>query len=95
LGFPIGLEPEISDFINQVEISLNTGDVVVLYTDGITEAENPQSEQYGLENLCRGLKANYDRSAFQIRSQIIHDLKMHISTQKIFDDITLLVIKQN
>jgi len=95
LGFPIGLEPEITDFINHIQICLNTGDVVVLYTDGITEAENIDFVQYGLDNLCRVLRANLGGSALQIREQMVRDLKTHIGTQKVFDDITLLVIKQN
>ena len=37
LGFPIGLDADIADFVDRVE--LHPGDIVVLYTDGITEAE--------------------------------------------------------
>ncbi len=40
LGFPIGLDEDIADFVNQATIPLNPSDVVVLYTDSITEAEN-------------------------------------------------------
>jgi len=49
LGFPIGLEEDIAAFVAQEKVTLNAGDVVVLYTDGITEAENLDREQYGLE----------------------------------------------
>jgi serine phosphatase RsbU (regulator of sigma subunit) len=38
LGFPIGLVEEIGEFIVSSEVQLNSGDVVVLYTDGIPEA---------------------------------------------------------
>ncbi|HBB31881.1 MAG TPA: hypothetical protein DDZ80_26350 [Cyanobacteria bacterium UBA8803] len=40
LGFPLGLEADIAPFVAQAEVKLNPGDGVVLYTDGITEAEN-------------------------------------------------------
>ena len=39
LGFPLGLEEDIADFVAETKVSLNQGDVVALYTDGITEAE--------------------------------------------------------
>jgi PAS domain S-box-containing protein len=56
LGFPIGLEPYINDFIGKTEVDLNLNDIAVLYTDGVTEAENMDKEQYGLERLCEIVK---------------------------------------
>ncbi|OCQ96670.1 hypothetical protein BCD67_16260 [Oscillatoriales cyanobacterium USR001] len=94
LGFPIGLEPEIGDFIAQQEIPLNPGDVVVLYTDGITEAENINKVLYGLERLCELVVENRQASAEEIKRVVIDDVRQHIGSQKVFDDITLVVIKQ-
>jgi serine phosphatase RsbU (regulator of sigma subunit) len=94
LGFPIGLEEDIADFICHAEIQLNVGDVVVLYTDGITEAENNLGEYYGLERLCKMVQKNYQSSAKEIRKRLIQDLHQHIGNHKIYDDITLVIIKQ-
>jgi signal transduction histidine kinase/serine phosphatase RsbU (regulator of sigma subunit) len=94
LGFPIGLEKEIYDFIASVEVRLNTGDVVVLYTDGITEAENINRGFYGLERLKSVVRSNYQKGAMEIRNAVIEDLWLHIGNQKVFDDITLVVLKQ-
>ena len=94
LGFPIGLEEEISGFLDQKQINLDAGDVMVLYTDGITEAENEQRKLYGLDRLCEVIRVNVDGSASHIRQVVIDDLRSHIGTQKIYDDITLLVLKQ-
>ncbi len=94
LGFPIGLEDEITSFISQTEVKLEKDDLAVLYTDGVTEAENMTREQYGLDRLCAALKRNYQLSAQEIRQAVIADLRSHIGTQKIYDDITLLVLKQ-
>jgi len=94
LGFPIGLEEEISEFLSQKHIRLETGDVVVLYTDGITEAENEARKMYGVERLCEVICNNVDEPAIAIRRAVIADLRSHIGTQKIYDDITLLVLKQ-
>ena len=94
MGFPIGLEETIEDFVFQAEIHLNPGDVVILYTDGITEAENTSGEYYGLENLCNILKQNWQKSAQDIRQAVIQDLRFHIGVEKVYDDITLVVLKQ-
>ena len=94
LGFPIGLEETIEDFVFQVQIKLDFGDTVVLYTDGITEAENSLGQQYGLERLCQLVKKNHQKSAEEIRKIVIDDLLMYIGDQKIYDDITLVIIKK-
>jgi serine phosphatase RsbU (regulator of sigma subunit) len=94
LGFPIGLESEVADFISELEIVLNPGDGIVLYTDGITEAENPEKELYGLERLCEVVRQNYNLSATEMKENIIADVRRYIDTQEVFDDITLLVLKQ-
>jgi len=94
LGFPIGLEENIADFLGETEIYLNTGDGVILYTDGITEAENEWGELYGLEKLCQVARENWPHPAETIQAKIIADLRQHIGTKTVYDDITLLVIKQ-
>lgn len=94
LGFPIGLVEEIGDFIAQAEVQLNPGDVVVLYTDGIPEAFDINKRQYGLKRLWKVVVQNSQRSAEEIREAVIDDLRHYIGTQRVFDDITLVVIKQ-
>ncbi|MGB3206498.1 MAG: SpoIIE family protein phosphatase [Crinalium sp.] len=94
LGFPIGLEPDISDFVAETQVHLNPGDLVVLYTDGITEAENIAKVPYGLERLCEVIQNNWQSSAAEIKQIVIEDVREHIGEQKVYDDITLLVLKQ-
>ena len=94
LGFPIGLEEEIIDFINHTSIKLNPGDGIVLYTDGIPEAYSMDKKQYGIERLCEVISENWHNSAEEVKQAIINDVKQHIGKQKVFDDITLVVLKQ-
>jgi phosphoserine phosphatase RsbU/P len=94
LGFPIGLDEEISDFISHKSVELNAGDGVVLYTDGITEAKDINKKQYGIEQLCEVISKNWHESAEKIKNCVIDDVKRHIGEQKVFDDITLVVLKQ-
>ena len=94
LGFPIGLEADIADFVAQIKVALNVGDVVVLYTDGITEAENLSGVRYGIERLCAIASNNWYQSAEEIKQAVIDDVRRHIGEQRVYDDITLLIIKQ-
>jgi len=94
LGFPIGLEEEITDFIDQQSYALKPGEGIVLYTDGVTEAENLEGEQYDLDRLCAIVTQSWQQSATEIKDAIIADVRTHIGQQKVFDDITLLVVKR-
>jgi len=94
LGFPIGLDDDIADFIDQTTVQLQPGDGVVLYTDGITEAENTAGEQYGLERLCEVVSQHWSQSAEEIKEAVIADVQQHIGEQEVYDDITLVVLKQ-
>ncbi|MEG4489833.1 PP2C family protein-serine/threonine phosphatase [Microcoleus sp. D3_18_C4] len=94
LGFPIGLDVDIDEFVAEKIVHLRSGDVVVLYTDGITEAKNMDKVLYGLKRLIEVVEINWQRSAAEIRQAVIKDVRWHIGEQKVFDDITLLVLKQ-
>ncbi|MEG4058178.1 MULTISPECIES: SpoIIE family protein phosphatase [unclassified Microcoleus] len=94
LGFPIGLDADIAEFVAEKIVHLHSGDVVVLYTDGITEAKNMDKLLYGLDRLIEVIEINWQRSAGEIRQAVIKDVRSHIGEQKVFDDITLLGLKQ-
>ncbi len=68
--------------------------MVVLYTDGITEAENADKQQYGEDRLCEVVAHCYQLAVEEIKQAIVADVQSHIGEQKLMDDITLLVLKQ-
>jgi len=94
LGMPIGLLPDIAEFTNAIRIPLHEGDCVVFYTDGITEAENPQREFYGIDRLKAVCRAQHLAPAARIVETLVADLRHFIGTQRVHDDITLVVLKQ-
>ncbi len=94
LGFPIGLEEDISQFIAYADIQIYPGDTLVLYTDGITEAEDKNRVQYGIKRLMEVIKENWQQSAEEIKQAVIDDLWEYMGTQKPLDDITLVVLKR-
>jgi sigma-B regulation protein RsbU (phosphoserine phosphatase) len=77
----------------ELKIQMKTGDVIVYYTDGLTDAENPQGEPYGEARLahivqqCRGL------SALDIKDFILKDVERFCAGQAPFDDLTMLVVR--
>lgn len=94
LGFPLGLEQDITAFVAETALQLQSGDVVVLYTDGITEAMNGAREQYGPDRLCQVVQAHAQRSAQEIRQAVLEDVWRHVGDEPLRDDLTLLVLKQ-
>jgi len=94
LGFSVGLVDNIESFVTQQKITLQPGDGIVLYTDGITEARNTERQLYGLEQLCNVISQNWHLTAKQIQQAVIAEVKQYIGKQKVFDDMTLLVLKQ-
>ncbi|RXT24028.1 hypothetical protein B5P46_19100 [Rhizobium leguminosarum] len=93
LGIPIGLEADISAFIKTREIAFEKGDLILLHTDGVTEAENDAGELFGIERLCREALRLKDQSAEKVVSGIVATLMLFIGSQKIYDDITLLAVR--
>ena len=93
LGLPVGLERDISPFVATRDIPFSSGDVIVLHTDGVTEAMSPDGKLFGLDRLSESARHRHGRTAEDIKSGIVEDLMAHIGTRKIHDDITLLVLR--
>ncbi|MBB6489137.1 sigma-B regulation protein RsbU (phosphoserine phosphatase) [Rhizobium lusitanum] len=93
LGLPVGLEPDIAPFIDTREIPFERGDMVVLHTDGVTEAENSKGELFGFERLLEDARRLHGGTAEEVVKGILDDLMTYIGTQKIHDDITLVVMR--
>ena len=93
LGFPIGLEPNINDFLASTTLPFGKGDTMVLFTDGITEAESEDGKLYGIQALIDSARRVHTASATDIAAAIIADVRTHIGKQKVHDDITLVVLK--
>lgn len=94
LGFPLGLEADIAAFVDHVSVALQPGDGVVLYTDGITEAMDMHYRLYGIDRLCMVISQHWAETAQDIQAAVIADVRYHIGSQKVFDDLTLVVAKQ-
>ena len=77
------------------QISFETGDVFVLYSDGVTEAINKEEEEFGESRLISIVAENRHASAGELTTKIIEAVKRHAGDCAQFDDMTLLIIKKN
>lgn len=87
----LGIRREIT-YYNNV-ISFTRGDLLYLYTDGVTEANNLQNELYGEDRLLAYLKNNYMLEEKELLTGIRSDIDCFAGDAKQFDDITMIVLK--
>jgi sigma-B regulation protein RsbU (phosphoserine phosphatase) len=89
LGFMEDFQFE-EDFVN-----LKKGDTIIIYSDGVTEAMDISSEEYGEENLLSIIMASLPLEAEKIIENVFESVKSHVQDAPQSDDITIVVIKKN
>ena len=89
---PIGLSPQ--ETCEQAAEDLTTGDVLVFYTDGVTEAENRLGEEFGLEQLSATVRSGSSLSAEDLMTNI-YNAAADFCNDDFHDDVTILVVKCN
>ena len=72
-------------------VSLCAGDLLLVFTDGITEAVNPHGEQYGEEALQSLVRTLVDLPPDQVMAKVIEDVRNHAGGEQQADDMTLLI----
>ena len=91
---PVGISLlEAQERYYSTEMAWRPGDLLVLYSDGITEAFNPNLEMYGLERLKALIAKKRHLSAEEIKTEILSDLQAYQQGESANDDITLVVAK--
>jgi hypothetical protein len=93
-GIALGMVPDNSKLVQEKELSLNEGDVVVLYTDGIVEAKNGKDEMYGLDRLIESIKKySPEYSPDGISYHVAVDFSRFVGDSVQADDISLIVTR--
>jgi len=90
-GIALGVMPDIG--LEEREISLREGDMVVLYTDGVTEAINNKEQQFGKERLISIAEKNCNLPASELVKRIQQEITEFSQGQPQFDDLTLMILK--
>lgn len=92
-GVMLGIQEEIDYDVGEVE--LEPGQQIVIYTDGIDEAQNAEGEFYGIERFKNWLLKHPNSSASETMELLIKEIENFRGTNKQTDDITLIFIKRN
>ena len=90
-GFPICIEPDFQ--YKQYQFTLQPGDSIVLYTDGLEDAHNPDNQRRTIQpsiDILESLEPN--QSPVQINTLLMKEVNDYIGTADQFDDITILTV---
>ena len=90
-GIPLGLFPDSK--YQETQLQLQTGDLLIFYSDGVVEMRNDTGEEFGLRRLAETVRSNYEKSANDIVKSISAVLADFIGRVRPQDDRTLIVMK--
>ena len=94
LGLRIdGAVAKFNELLEEVQIPLHTGDVLVFYTDGITEAMNNDSDLFGDSRLSRIVEEHGHLESGELRERILREIEAFVGTADQHDDMTMILIK--
>jgi len=79
----------------QKDKQIEPGELLLIFSDGVTEAMNSNHEEFGEEKLIAIVKSNQDLKVKELIENIVAEVKVHSSKVEQSDDITLLAIKRN
>lgn len=94
LGINVGLLGEVDDMMMESSFTLGPADLLVLYTDGVTEAEAPDKQQYGVQRLKDAVAARRTQPCEQIVHGVFQDIYRWIAGGTVYDDITLVLVRR-
>lgn len=92
-GAAIGFIPEYQYKLGKVE--LTKGDILLYYTDGITEAENSNRDMFGIERLKEVIYDNREKSAEEVKLAILEAINNFRGDYEQVDDLTFVVVRNN
>jgi sigma-B regulation protein RsbU (phosphoserine phosphatase) len=91
-GFPLGILPTAEYEVGRVQ--LHSGDSLVIYSDGVSEANNLAGDEFGMERLTQVISRNIKASAAGMRDKVESALSAFTQTAPANDDITLVIVKR-
>ena len=91
-GLPLGLMSFAEYEVGHAQ--LNSGDVLFIYSDGVSEANNLNEDEFGMDRLSDVIRTNVGRSASGIRDKVESALSEFTGTAAPNDDITLVIVKK-
>jgi serine phosphatase RsbU (regulator of sigma subunit)/pSer/pThr/pTyr-binding forkhead associated (FHA) protein len=93
-GVVLGVTNDIDKYLSENVLQIDKGDMIILYTDGVTEAFNKEREQYQLESLVESSERHAHKSAQECLNGIFDDVMVFAAKAPQSDDITLVTLKR-
>ena len=94
LGLSIdGAGEKFEALLEEERVDLSAGDVIVLYTDGITEAMNLQSDLFGETRLSRIVEEHGHLESGELRERIMREVEAFVGEADQHDDMTMILLK--
>ena len=95
-GMALGMVPSelFDEIIEDQSCTFEQGDMLVFYTDGVTESQSQSNEEFGLDRLCCTLENAKEKSPLSYNLSLMKDLKEFSSDSGDRDDLTLLTVKR-
>jgi sigma-B regulation protein RsbU (phosphoserine phosphatase) len=94
LGLRIdGAAEKFADLLEEERIELNAGDVIVFYTDGISEAMNAASDLFGESRLSRLVEEHGHLESSELRERILREIEAFVGSADQHDDMTMILVK--
>ena len=87
-------QPDFGTSLQIQSLQVDRGDIICLFTDGLSESIGVDRREFGLDRLARELKNNANNSVEDIRKRIVHELTRHREGNDISDDTTFVLLKK-
>jgi sigma-B regulation protein RsbU (phosphoserine phosphatase) len=88
-----GAADMFSELLEEERVDLSPGDVIVLYTDGITEAMNAESDLFGDTRLSRIVEEHGHLDSGELRERIMREIEAFVGVADQHDDMTMILLK--
>jgi phosphoserine phosphatase RsbU/P len=97
-GMVLGLQLDLlahrfEELLEELTVPLQTGDIFVLFTDGITEAMNMGADFFGEERLCALVEEHADLPSDELRERILREVESFVGDADPHDDMTMILLK--
>lgn len=91
-GQILGISPAVE--YKQGQVELKPGELIVLYTDGVTEVFDEKGQEFGEARLLAALKEHSQKSSAEMLRSIVDSVRKYAAPEHIFDDLTMVILKR-
>jgi phosphoserine phosphatase RsbU/P len=92
-GLPIGIQPEVK--YESARVTLAPGDWLIIFTDGLVEAENARQDEYGEARLLAAIEALKSVDPGEMLKRLMAELDLFVGNTPQHDDVTCLLLKSS